>query len=172
MQQEQEPCITMCSEEHIWSGVQVVCRLSRSTHLSFQDARLQVLGVIFATCSKARIQTKLLQTPRPAFVVVQILFHPASHAVKTVRLLYLPSAPARCSCAWHPFVASLNVSKYKSLIANSDLGCFNKQSCCFMGMGSSHPAGQCLSSLRKLFLCLSHILSDPCQKPIYPSSFG
>ena len=112
----------MCSEEHIWSGVQVVCRLSRSTHLSFQDARLQVLGVIFATCSKARIQTKLLQTPRPAFVVVQILFHPASHAVKTVRLLYLPSAPARCSCAWHPFVASLNVSKYKSLIANSDLG--------------------------------------------------
>ena len=161
----------MCSEEHIWAGVQVVCRLSRSTHLSFQDARLQVLGVIFATCSKARIQTKLLQTPRPAFVVVQILFHPASHAVKTVRLLYLPSAPARCSCAWHPFVASLNVSKYKSLIANSDLGCFNKQSCCFMGMGSSHPAGQCLSSLRKLFLCLSRISSDPCQKPIYPSSF-
>ena len=61
----------MCSEEHIWAGVQVVCRHSRSTHLSFQDARLQVLGVIFATCSKARIQTKLLQTPRPAFVVVK-----------------------------------------------------------------------------------------------------
>lgn len=80
---------------------------------------MQLPGV---TCHLFRIQTKL-QTPRPAFVVVQILFHPACRAVKTVRLLYLPSAPACYSCGWHPFVASLNVSKYKSLIASSDLGC-------------------------------------------------
>ena len=160
IQREQERCIRMCSDSDRRPYGRE-CRWRWDIpHLSFQDARFQVQGVrcnsYLPLVLTPKFKLNCYKLPPPCFCCRPKYYSTSeSHAVKTVRLLYLPSAPVSC-CSWHPFAASFNSSKYKSVIANSDLGCFNKQSWC--SMRTSHSWTMSVVSHKTVSLFMLHLV--------------